>query len=220
MGGFSGANIATDGLVLYIDAANDKSYPGSGTDAYDISGNNRHCTMNNGAATANDPISVFTFDGVDDTITTNSVQNYITSNLSIDIFVKVGTHGNFNDYVSNNWVNSGWLLYSTSTDWYFSVAQSGAQYGARISHNNNLGWTHLVGAYDGTQGNLYVNGELVDTSPEAPDGATFDSNVTIRIGAPTEPGSYKIGFVRLYDRALTADEVRQNFNATRARFGM
>ena len=47
MGVFAGPNIVEDGLMLYLDAADPKSYPGSGTSWFDLSGNGRHATLRN-----------------------------------------------------------------------------------------------------------------------------------------------------------------------------
>jgi hypothetical protein len=214
-------SVVRDGLVLHLDAANVKSYPGSGTNVIDLSGNEHHCALNNGTSVVSDPVPVFSFDGDNDTITTNANQTYITNTLSVEIFVKVSTHGNYNDFVSNNWVSSGWLLYSDTAYWRFAIAQNGTQYNSgNILHNNNSEWVHLVGSYDNSSVNLYVNGILQGSNSDAPDNATLDSNVVIRFGQGGEPGPYKMGIIRLYNRALSANEVSQNFEALRGRYGI
>ena len=45
---YGGPEIVTDGLVLHLDAANSKSYPGTGTSWFDLSGSNNHGTLVNG----------------------------------------------------------------------------------------------------------------------------------------------------------------------------
>lgn len=215
-----GASVVRDGLVLHLDAANIKSYPGTGTAVNDLSGNNHDCTMLNGVSISVDPINVFSFDGVDDIIRTNSVQDYVTTQVTAEIFVKVNSHGNFNDFVRNNWVNSGWLLYASSANWVFGIAQSSTQYNAQFAHNNESGWAHITGTYDGSSVKLYINGELKSTNESAPDGATLDSNVNIDLGSSGEPSSYKIGYLRIYDRGLSDLEIKQNFEALRGRYGI
>ena len=59
--------IITSGLVLYLDAANPKSYPGTGTSWFDLSGRNAHMTVYNGPVfTNNGPSSYILFDGIND----------------------------------------------------------------------------------------------------------------------------------------------------------
>ena len=50
MGVFAGPNVVEDGLMLYLDAADQKSYPGSGTTWFDLRGNGRHATLKNSSA--------------------------------------------------------------------------------------------------------------------------------------------------------------------------
>jgi hypothetical protein len=63
---FTGPNIVTDGLVLYLDAANQKSYPGTGTTWNDLSGNGNNGTLVNGPTFNSDNNGSIVFDGVDD----------------------------------------------------------------------------------------------------------------------------------------------------------
>ena len=63
---YNGPHIATDGLVLYLDAANIKSYPGSGTTWSDLSGNNNSGTLTNGPTFSTGSLGSIVFDGTDD----------------------------------------------------------------------------------------------------------------------------------------------------------
>ena len=77
-----------------------------------------------------------------------------------------------------------------------------------VTFNTSTGWV------------LYLNGEQVDTDADttAPSG-----DGTIRIGAHGAASNLfdgDIPVVQIYNRALTASEVKQNFNALRGRFGI
>jgi hypothetical protein len=61
-------SVVRDGLVLYLDAANLKSYPGSGTVVKDIVSNSINGTLLNGVSFSNSNKGIFSFDGVDDYI--------------------------------------------------------------------------------------------------------------------------------------------------------
>jgi hypothetical protein len=79
-------------------------------------------------------------------------------------------------------------------------------------------WYYAVGTYDGSTQLLYINGELVATGTSQTL-ATVES--TAQIGRQVNAGQYwngQIAKVAIYNRALSATEVKQNFNALRGRF--
>ena len=87
---FNGPNIVTSGLVLSLDAANTKSYPGSGTTWFDISGNNNHFTLFN-SPTYNS-LGYFELDGTNDYIrSTNTLDLSISNAVTVEIVLKVNS---------------------------------------------------------------------------------------------------------------------------------
>ena len=83
-------SIVTSGLVLCLDAANPRSYPGSGTSWLDISGNDKYGTLNNGPTFSSDNAGVINFDGTNDSCATQiSSQMINTQNGSIATWVKL-----------------------------------------------------------------------------------------------------------------------------------
>ena len=82
-------------------------------------------------------------------------------------------------------------------------------------------WYHTVATDDGTNVKLYVNGELVKTQASAT--STTNGTMTCKVGSwPTSNTSFAgdIPVVKIYNRALTADEVRNNYNLYRTRFNI
>jgi hypothetical protein len=83
--------IVTSGLVLYLDAANPKSYPGSGTNIVDVSKNNNTISLTNGTSFNNNLNGFFSFDGVNDYINTNYLIISGTDSskaITIDLFIR------------------------------------------------------------------------------------------------------------------------------------
>ena len=78
-----GKPIVTDGLVLCLDAANPKSYPGSGTTWTDLSGNGNNGTLVNGVGYNSDNGGSLSFDGVNDYVSKSSWVNPPTTVFSI-----------------------------------------------------------------------------------------------------------------------------------------
>lgn len=85
-----GANVVTNGLVLYLDAANVKSYPGAGTSWNDLSGNNRNGLINDSPVINSNS---FTFDGVDDSISFPGLVDLSDTNVvTISFWCKLNSY--------------------------------------------------------------------------------------------------------------------------------
>ncbi len=71
-----GGNVTTNGLKIYLDAGNPKSYVSGSTTWYDLSGNNVNGTLTNGPTFSPEANGCIVFDGIDDIVTTtfNKVQ--------------------------------------------------------------------------------------------------------------------------------------------------
>jgi hypothetical protein len=88
---FTGPNTITNGLVLSLDAANAKSYPGSGNTWFDISGNNNHFTLYN--SPSYNTLGYFVLDGVDDYIRSTNTLNLSNTNVvTVDLWLKVNSY--------------------------------------------------------------------------------------------------------------------------------
>ena len=106
MGAYAGPEISNDGLVLHLDAASVRSYPGSGTTWYDLSGNNRNGSINN-SPTKN--TNSFTFDGVNDNISFPSLIDLSnTDAITISFWCKL------NSFTETNGGLHGMILEATN----------------------------------------------------------------------------------------------------------
>ena len=84
-------------------------------------------------------------------------------------------------------------------------------------------WTHIVCTYDGQYGKIYVGGELVKTHDFGSVLACNTNSSSLKIagdGTTNRPLNGKMPISKIYNKALTSAEVRQNFNATKDRFGL
>jgi len=77
MGAAAGPDIVEDGLVLCLDAANPKSYPGSGNTWTDLRGNGNDGTLVNGVGYDSANNGSMVFDGVDDSIQSSNLAGTI-----------------------------------------------------------------------------------------------------------------------------------------------
>lgn len=236
------AEIIQDGLILYQDAADSASYPGSGTDWDDLV-NGITGDLQNG------PIwnsgGYFTFDGVNDQM------EYLATNVSPFQF---GT-GNF---TMNCWVyipnaNQCWNLFETKASSGFlkctfgfgSTSGFGSAFGKKmfyilfdddasdgraVNSDDVTGldnWVHLSFVRDGGRSvKMYANAvELGQTVNSNFGSANFDLSSGQNWYFSTDTGNTerfddKVSIIYWYDRALSQAEVEENFNVHKSRFGL
>ena len=189
----------------------------------------------NGGATFNSA-GYFDFDAVDGYIDTGYNPGAVTE-LTVEAWLRVDTYTNDGAGISigTNQAGTGQCYLGRgnsggdSMDWRF---YTGTFLDETEFFTSDTGWKHYVGTYDQTGGaggnqgrmRLYVDGNLEDTALSNNTSAIdFSSGENIRIGVNTNGSSYfdgKFGEIRIYDKALTATEVSQNFNATRGKYGV
>ena len=226
--------IVTDGLVLCLDAGNTKSYPGSGTTWTDMSGNESHGQLNNGVGYNGSNGGALSFDGVNDIVETQTLSTqFLNTGLTLSIVL-------FYDYKTSNdnvisWGNAAFngTFYSwelrlrglSVAEFSPGIGPGGTGAPLRLSYDPPIDWNGRIVCIDVTYvanglATMYENGVSRATIDYTGVG-TSDVTHTVRIGRGTDtyfPGN--IYNVKLYNRALTASEIQQNFNATRSRYGI
>ena len=225
--------LITNGLVLCLDAANRKSYPGSGTTWTDLSGNGNTGTLVNGPTYSSSNGGSLSFDGTNDYVNFGIKFQY-QDNFTVECVAKinstspsVGPCGSQNPIITNK--DYGWNLMFTGTtgkpNWgiYNSVSAS-------RSVNSTIGnfgeWVHCVAYKSGTGIGLYVNGILQGTDTLTSNAVYYYPGYTCTMGGNHPCGNatyYLNGSVpisRIYNRALSASEIKQNYNATKSRYGL
>lgn len=237
MGYFHNPTIVRDGLVLYLDAANKRSYSGSGTQWKDLSGSSNFISnLTNGAEYNSSNFGNIKFDGSNDYSTTSSSLN-TGQNITVSVWMYASILGTIRRGLVANSYNysgrNGWFLCtaggSTNNTFFFSVGQDVA---VRVAAANTLAintWYNLTATCvnGGEMILLYRNGEPIQSYA----GSTLSAgtitytrpqfNIGYRdIGGTTDPFTGNISNVMIYTKALSPDEVRQNYEATKGRFGL
>jgi hypothetical protein len=220
MAAHSGPDVITDGLVLSVDAGNSRSYPGSGTTWFDLSGNGRNLTLYNG--TAHNAAGYFYFDGINDYAQTSN--NGLGTGSVIPHTMEMWV--NFDIISSPRWwlavigqYGQGAHHWIGTTTTAFGAWSANCQLVPTLTGINT--WMHIVGTFNGTTLTYYVNNINTGGSCTA-NGFNF-TNTDLTLGLRLGTEAYfngKISRVSLYNRALTAEEIQQNFNATRGRYGI
>ena len=222
--------IVTDGLVLCLDAGNTKSYPGSGTTWSDLSGNGNDGSLINTPGYTSDNGGGITFNGTDERgtfttpITSTSNQTYEVWTNAIASPSATGKyayilHNNSADItVGNSYLHIGiepTQQYVAALNGQYLVIDSGV-----TASNSNI--VQIVLTWDGATQKMYINGDLKDS--EALTGTPQNFSTTTSFG-DYRNSTYRmiqgnIYAIKIYNKALSASEIQQNFNALRGRFGI
>lgn len=225
MGISAGPDIITDGLVLELDAGDRNSYPGTGTTWRDLSGNSNNGTLTNGPTFNTGSLGNIVFDGVDDyTSVTHSTSLNITETFTISCWI-YPTRINNPDYIMNK--NDAWGLIlgfqSGNVNFYNNAYQPTAA-ATQISVSLNQ-WVNVVYSKDlnslSNNWNGYKNGSSVFTLTRSFTNSTNSSNLLIG-SSQTNLNFYRgnIASVQIYNKALSSQEILQNYTAMKTRFGL
>ena len=227
MGLIHSPSIVTDGLVLCLDAANNRSYPKSGTTWSDLAGSNNGTLTNGPTFDAGNGGSIV-FDGSDDYVQTQNV-TLSSSNFTLSCWIKfdslpsLGTVFSSSHYYATGY-NGNFLLRTNSGN---SVTfatydgKSNEQYITTLYSISINKWYNFAVNGDGTNSSIYVDTDKI--SSFAQNKVLTDlSNGGLIIGDDiswnNQPLDGKISNVSIYNRALNADEIRQNYEATVGRY--
>jgi hypothetical protein len=230
-------NIVTNGLVMYLDAGSRMSYTSGSTTWRDLSGN----TAISGTL-INSPIFDSTTQG---SIIFNGTNQYIncgtelsqSGDWSISTFVKLSVTSSTRVIMARSAGSPSFQQnyalayggYTGNNGTKFAVGTSADSYKAAIGVTTvqTGSWYHVVGTYNSTSKilSLYVNGTLDGTTTGTTLPPTTGSQF-VQVGCsdgtstPANFWSGSIAQVSIYNRALSAQEIAQNYNATKTRFGL
>lgn len=222
-------SIVRDGLVLYLDAANIKSYPGTGTAWNDLSGNQYNFTVYGGPSYNSS--GYFTFSNNQ---TTQYIMRYPFETPVDSITYMCWFRSNFSNPTQVPFTysvagNNEMLFYINS-----STQVAPHPIGTPLSFNTenmqnvwtHFAWTRLsstglnifyrdgkyLGQYTGAiSTNIATGGHMIIGQEADSSGGSFDPNQNL-------DGDFSM--LQVYNRVLTASEVEQNFNATRGRYNV
>jgi len=224
--------IVTDGLVLALDAGNTKSYPGSGTTWTDLSGNGNNGTLENGVGYNGSNGGSLSFDGVNDRIQIAYTPNlaFTDAIMSCESWVYVDSLSSAFSIINKRGNNS---TQNTNRSYVFEVSSNGRVTwnldSATTLCNTATGliqtdqWYHLAATHDGTNAKVYVNGVESVSVSSGTSSLKNTGDIPVRIGWRYTNSSInysdgKISITRVYNKALTPQEIQQNYNATKSRF--
>jgi hypothetical protein len=225
-------NIVTNGLVLHIDPSKNTSYPGTGNTIYDLSGSGNTGTLVSSPTFSSFNSGSLVFNG-NSYITRSSALN-TGQNFSVTAWIYPTALSQRNAIVGNGYpysTDSGWLFNICNNNFslYQALMMSIGQDNVLIISNSYVfqlnKWSHIACSVSGGGSSVkfYVNG--VETSYGFTSGsgrtisyAANEFHVGMRHSSTTERFAGNISGVQIYNKTLSAQEIQQNYNATKNRF--
>ena len=217
--------IVKNGLIFDLDVAKRDCYPGSGTVIREITGTNVIGTLINGPTFSLNNGGSITFDGTDDYVRINPNNIQPSAELSIESW--------FNSFGSNSrvqgifYANYGLGLRLNPTGQMHSRVNSG-----EVSYQNtttttyfNNRWNHVVLTINSTQAKLYINSSFLEQYSISYSGSNINSASIGGFGSDVNDSANRgfygnVSVCRAYNKVLTDQEVLQNYNALKGRYGL
>lgn len=212
--------IVTNGLVFALDAANVKSYPGSGTTWTDLTGNSFNATSINSPTFTN---NYFSLNGSSQYFTVSGTP--LTSVTTCTIMMWIYSAASQSDYAGLLYNRSGsnisgFHFFGTTNrlTWTWNADSWTYLYDSGLTVPQNA-WSMVALSVGATSTTFWVN-----TSSNTQTFTTVSQSFNaINIGRDpfgTRLFNGRIATTKMYNRALTAAEIQQNFNALRGRYGI
>ena len=220
--------VISDGMVLRLDAANSKSYIGTGTTWNDVNSASFPFTLTNGPVFNTN--GFFDFDGANDyAVIANTAALKPTVAITLEQWLNAddwnaGTSSS-NYKCSLSCTSGGGYSHNIWSGTFTSYLYAGGAYRTPSTNVSTLvGWHHFVTTFDGRYTRLYVDGELKSTIDIGTTGnlISYVPN-SIFVGAEASGGTApegfywdgKIGTTAIYNRALSAAEIAQNYTVSK-----
>lgn len=224
-------SIIMDGLWTYVDAANPRSYPGSGTTWYDLGPRNKNGTLLNGPGWVSDNGGAFQFDGV------NQVVNFSTMNAFMEppmaewtvevVFKSLGTTPTTGTQPFIWGFSYGWRLgvntlgiytgLDNGTTTIYRTLDSSKEY--KDSEWHYVGWSN-----NGTESKINIDGRVTDTWASGWIGQTRWPSNSMLLGRDLNNSMYffrgYIAMFRMYNTALSHSQINSNLGSVRGRYGI
>ena len=242
MGIISGANLVSNGLIYSLDAANFRSYSGSGLTSNALVGG-IGATLVNGVGFTSTNSGSFIFDGTNDFIRTSNINLSDTNNVTLSLWAKilnyrenVGTSNILVEFSDNYNNTTGGFNISFADD---SAPAFGGIFPITLAAEGNTGYNfatyskNLVNdlqwhkwdcildkSQSGLEVSLYIDSVLRSPLVTSITNNTNNFDNTNLYIANRANSNISVSNLHIYNRALSAKEIKQNYNATKKRYGL
>ena len=218
--------IVQQGLILNIDINNPYSYGGAGTTVYDVSSTALSWTMNN-ITYNSDPVKYFSYNGSSSWLESSTSSAYDSQTLTMECWCYPATVTQYGFLFEKGQVNTQYSMFFNADGTFFfrtiNISTQDLTFSSATYITANA-WNHIVCAYGAGTKTVYINGvqryQQTGLTGTIPTGQTNQYIGKYGNAANNYPFNGRIGESRVYNIALSASQALQNYNATKARFGL
>ena len=224
MGIFRGANTNNVQANLILDASSERSYSGNGSTWFDLSGNGHNADIyGTPSFSLLGGAKCFVLDSVGDRFSVNVVNNLTTNDLTLEAWIypqdeiSGGDRGAvIQGYCYLSWNKSNRRL---SNYWYSTNNKGYHEPSTQMDRNR---WHHLMSVWNSSTGELYqyINGVLENTVTTSTSSGTYYSGLNIGWEGDGRQFSGGISVIKVYNNVVSGEQVLQNYNAQKGRFGL
>ena len=216
-----------NGLVMALDPANHKSYPGSGNVLYDLTNGGRNTTFVGDTAYNSSAKGCLSFDGTGDYTTFNSI-TLSRSGAAMSWWMAPSTIANMDLFGDHN--DNGYLrLIEFRQTYFYAETNSNCNYFSSPSFTAFTAneWRNVCVVFSSNLSTWYIDGQSIGSTSNygSENCSTPVSNMVAdttfsRIATGGYSGTFngKLSHISIHNRALTASEVEQNYEALKTRF--
>jgi hypothetical protein len=224
MGIFRGANTNNVQANLILDASSERSYSGNGSTWFDLSGNGHNADIyGTPSFSLLGGAKCFVLDSVGDRFSADVVNNLTTNDLTLEAWIypqdeiSGGDRGAvIQGYCYLSWNKSNRRL---SNYWYSTNNKGYHEPSTQMDRNR---WHHLMSVWNSSTGELYqyINGVLENTVTTSTSSGTYYSGLNIGWEGDGRQFSGGISVIKVYNNVVSGEQVLQNYNAQKGRFGL
>lgn len=197
MATFGGPNIQVDDIILYLDSANKKSYTGNQTVWRDLSAFKNQMILNN-----------VTFDSTDSSLILADINSKLNSNIPINSSLNITLL--FTVKLKNNLTEI--QTFSKKAVTVSGISQSSSKF--------NIIYKSFTRDSNSITEKTYLNGQELNETIYTDSNFLNFSNLKVQVNTNGKTGNAKIESLLIYNRALTPQEILQNYNALKSRFSL
>jgi hypothetical protein len=185
-----------------------------------LSGNGNNGTLVNGVGYSGDNLGSLSFDGVNDYVSNTSLSININSGASVSCWIKSINPTEYTFILSNDYSNNSRFYFAQSNNvrgkYTFGLGTSIID--TQISILNNQ-WQYISCVVENGNYTFYSNGIFSSSGTYGQSANPVNQYYLGRYyGGTGYDYQGNIAQVSIYNRALTAEEIQQNFNATKSRY--
>jgi hypothetical protein len=215
--------VVTTGLQLYLDAGNASSYSGSGTAWNDLSGNSRNGTLTNGPTYSDTNGGSIVFDGSNDYVQCSGSLT-VTAATFVTWIRRNGNQGQYDGILFSRGTNTTGMNFQTSNQLGYHWNDAGNTYNWQSGLTiPDATWCMIAVSVTSTAATAYLcqaSGTTTATNTVS-HGSSLLNDIKLALDdAGTRYFNGNIAIAQLYNIALSAGEISQNFQADRTRFGV